>query len=360
MPKRGRPRKNRSLYIVKKFIEYTSDSESDANNVLHNTSYEVKTGSLQSVRGNVADRQQHYQGPQQQQQQQQQQEDDINDLLFAGQFDPQQEEEAISEDDINDLLFAGQVDPQQEEEAISEDDINDVLFAGQVHPQQEDETISEDDINDVFFSGRLDTPEEEAIYEDEQQLNQPSPQQQQDEPINEGQQQDDPISEVDSVLSDYELGEENYSVILEHLKSQWVLTESIHCVSKTASEQFWKIALMNFTKIANSDGIEMERKIPQFKTIRRQILQDTLPPIHLQIGYKNKASGEIVVVNDTVTPMKNYPTSRYEKLYEIGTVKVSLCLKFTSYLLNVHYINCHKIRRAIYKCFFLYFSGRGH
>ena len=41
MPRRGRPRKNHSLYSVKDLIEYTSDSEQDSYLVRHNDFYEV-------------------------------------------------------------------------------------------------------------------------------------------------------------------------------------------------------------------------------------------------------------------------------------------------------------------------------
>lgn len=51
--------------------------------------------------------------------------------------------------------------------------------------------------------------------------------------------------------------------------------------------------------------------------------RDLLPPIDIEIGYKDKTSGEISVVNDSITPLKRFPEGQFEKLYEIGTVKVS-------------------------------------
>lgn len=49
MSKRGRPRKIQSVYSVQNWIEYTSDSDSDNNNVQQNRSYEIEEGSLQSI-----------------------------------------------------------------------------------------------------------------------------------------------------------------------------------------------------------------------------------------------------------------------------------------------------------------------
>ena len=54
---------------------------------------------------------------------------------------------------------------------------------------------------------------------------------------------------------------------------------------------------------------------------------DLVPNIDLDFAYKDKISGEVVVVRDTITPLKRYPRSRYEKLYEIGSVSVSAIKK---------------------------------
>ena len=51
--------------------------------------------------------------------------------------------------------------------------------------------------------------------------------------------------------------------------------------------------------------------------------KNLLPNLDIQIAYKEKTSGDVVTVNETSTPLKRYPQSRYEKLYEIGTVQVS-------------------------------------
>lgn len=51
--------------------------------------------------------------------------------------------------------------------------------------------------------------------------------------------------------------------------------------------------------------------------------KDLVPPVKLEIAYKNKVTGEIEIVEDTFTPVKKYASTQYEKLYEIGTVQVS-------------------------------------
>lgn len=115
---------------------------------------------------------------------------------------------------------------------------------------------------------------------------------------------------------------EDYDSILTDFKSQWLLAEIEHSVSKTATDLFWRLASFYFPKLESAVA-ERKKKPAQFKTIRRQMYEDLLPRIELQIGYKNKASGETFIVNGTVTPLKNYPNSEWDKLFEIAFVKVS-------------------------------------
>ena len=115
---------------------------------------------------------------------------------------------------------------------------------------------------------------------------------------------------------------ENYESILNDLKSQWLQTEVQHCVSKTASEIFWKIGLSFIPKLNTAN--ENKKKTPQFNSIRQKMYQDLLPKVDLRIGYKNKATGEVLEVNDTITRRKQFPSNKFEKLYEIGTINVSL------------------------------------
>ena len=125
---------------------------------------------------------------------------------------------------------------------------------------------------------------------------------------------------------------EDYDTVYEKLKSEWILAEIDHRVSKTASEAFWKIGLMYFPKIHAALG--RRKKIPQFKSVRNKMYEDLVPPVDLEIGYKDKSTGEISVVKDSVTPLKRFPASKYEKIYEIGTLKVSHQSKFLKYYFN--------------------------
>ena len=114
--------------------------------------------------------------------------------------------------------------------------------------------------------------------------------------------------------------EEDYNTIFEKLKKDWLLAENKNLVSKTASETFWKIGLKYFSKLQTAPGW---KRTPQFKTIRKHMYDEKVPTDNLEIAYKEKSSGQVVIVKDTITPMKNYSPANYEKMYEIGTIKVS-------------------------------------
>lgn len=134
--------------------------------------------------------------------------------------------------------------------------------------------------------------------------------------------QEDEISDISDPEFE-EQGEDDYDEILEQLKSQWLMTEITHSVSKTASEHFWRTALTYFSKLDTAPG---KKKTSEFKTIRRHMYNNMIPAIDLEICYKNKATGEIQIVNDTITQTRRFGPDQYEKLYEIGTVQVGLVL----------------------------------
>ena len=116
-------------------------------------------------------------------------------------------------------------------------------------------------------------------------------------------------------------GLENYDEIFNKLRSDWLMIELNHRVSKTATELFWKTALKYFPKMKSAVG---NRRTAQFKTIRKKLYDgSTIPEVKMEIGYRNKRTGELELVNCSVTPVKNYSPANYEKIFEIASVKVS-------------------------------------
>ena len=302
MPKRGRPRKGQPLFTVKIFVEYTSDSDSDNNNVQHNVN-EIQLGSLRSFRRHAELDTQGTSGNQPHQ-----------DMGISQEDQDQHVDQQIGERQENVETIS--VDQQQDIDKQAEERHADFFV---------DDTNSEDDeyVNDTVIEVVNDTVIEveehhaESTHSDDQQ--QPHGEH------NEYQGQENDYSHLSDSERDFMNDEDenhDYNTVFNNLKSEWILTEIDHCVSKSASEAFWKLGLKYFTKLANAAG--RKKKTPIFKSIRRKMYADLLPPVQLEIGYKNKDTGEIEIVKDTITPMKKYCSTKYEKLYEIGTVKVSI------------------------------------
>lgn len=64
------------------------------------------------------------------------------------------------------------------------------------------------------------------------------------------------------------------------------------------------------------------KKVPQFQQIRRKLYENRTPDVNLEIGYKNKETDEVTIINDTVTPKSRFPPNRFDKMFEIASVKV--------------------------------------
>ena len=124
----------------------------------------------------------------------------------------------------------------------------------------------------------------------------------------------DPIGDDDS---DHDVENETYD---SFYRSDWLLIELNHKVSKTATDLFWKTALLYIHKLKSAPG---NKATHQFKTIRKKLYEGNIPDIHLEIGYKDRTTGKIDVVEDISTPVRQFPPSKFEKLFEIASIKVS-------------------------------------
>lgn len=66
------------------------------------------------------------------------------------------------------------------------------------------------------------------------------------------------------------------------------------------------------------------RKIPQISHLRDKMYETKVPPVKMEIGFQNKASGEVTVLEDVhSSPVSRFPPSTYKCLYEIAYVDVS-------------------------------------
>ena len=66
------------------------------------------------------------------------------------------------------------------------------------------------------------------------------------------------------------------------------------------------------------------RKIPQISQLRDKLYETKVPPVRMDIGFQDKETGDVTVVEDTrSSPVSRFPPSMYKRLYEIAYVDVS-------------------------------------
>ena len=120
---------------------------------------------------------------------------------------------------------------------------------------------------------------------------------------------------------------DDYYTILEYLAQQWILTEIDHQVSKVAANAFWLLAKTWFKKLFHAKEMQkIKRKTPCFEHLRRRIHTANVPPIQMDIAYEHKATGEVSIVNEFITPKSRFPPNEFEKIWEVAHVKVMLVL----------------------------------
>ena len=369
MASKGRPRKDRPLYMVKDWIEYTSDSDSDCNNVQKNVLYDIGSTRRQEEEQHheLQEEEQH----RELQEEQQQIHPHGEHLIVCGcgnGFVRQQEQEQEEDQEHQQIVLHGHGHVLHEEEQQSQHNEvrgRQLVSLGarrrerhdrhqqqqQPHPQpEEDQDQQEPQHNEVRGCGHV------RQEEDQDQQNQQEPQhnevrgrghvrqeEDQDQHVNEEQQQADNIQLgfISETTDSEDAEDEHYDSIFEKLKSDWMLIEIDHKVSKTATDLFWDAALKYFPKLKSAPG---NKRTQKFKSIRRKTREETIPTITFQFGYENRETGEIEVVNQDTTPIKQFPPSMYEKKYEIGTIKVIIYLftyvqkKISKHLIEQYYV----------------------
>ena len=116
----------------------------------------------------------------------------------------------------------------------------------------------------------------------------------------------------------------DYHEILNSLSKQWMNAEMDHTISQAASNELWKIAFDFIPKLVSARQLNgIRRKVPTFNHIRKQLHKKGTPDVQLEIGYRNRNTDEITLVNASTTPVSTFPANMYEKLYEVATAKVS-------------------------------------
>lgn len=126
---------------------------------------------------------------------------------------------------------------------------------------------------------------------------------------------------------------DDYETIYKHLSKEWLEVEINHRVSKVATNAFWDLAMEWFHRmfVAKKEQ-NVRKKTPKFPHIRRLLHKDYVPPIKMSFGYKDKESGDMTIVEDSlITPKGRFPANQFDKMYEISHVEVMNTNVFLSF-----------------------------
>lgn len=116
----------------------------------------------------------------------------------------------------------------------------------------------------------------------------------------------------------------NHSTLYSQLSKDWLQMELKHRISKQASNELWSLATSALPKLHDArKNQHVKKKIPQFRSIRDSLYKNNVPEIKLQIAYRVKETGDIIILKDLKkTPISRFPPSKFIKLYESASVQV--------------------------------------
>lgn len=115
--------------------------------------------------------------------------------------------------------------------------------------------------------------------------------------------------------------DENYNELLEALVKKWLGVQLTHEVSASATEAFWKTTMDVIpTLIDHRNRFNIQKPVPGYKHLRRQLYKDFCPDISMKYVFMKKSDDSIEVVECTKAPTRS--KSEYIKLYEEAHIKV--------------------------------------
>ena len=182
----------------------------------------------------------------------------------------------------------------------------------------------------------------EEGFEQEEQVEEEEDQE--DEEVREDEDEAERVAAEQERQDDYTEHIPNFEYIDFHdfqkdLAEKWVLLEISHRVSKTASNELWRLANSGFKKLFElKKQQKVVKKVPQFAQLRRCLYRDNVPPVSLEVAYRNKETDQVVVLKNLEKdpPVSQYPPDKFTKLYESATVK-------TADILAIHASKCPNI-----------------
>ena len=101
------------------------------------------------------------------------------------------------------------------------------------------------------------------------------------------------------------------------------MVQLTHDVSAAAANSFWKIASTSIPELFHArEELQIKKNVPGYIHLRRKLYEES-PTVHMKFVYMNRETKAIEIVQCTKAPVKNFPKSKFVKLYEEAHVKVT-------------------------------------
>lgn len=125
---------------------------------------------------------------------------------------------------------------------------------------------------------------------------------------------------------------DTYEQLIKQLGKLWTESTVKHNISIEGASYLWRLAFKWIGPILmKKEQEQISRKNPQLKHLRRKILKNDVPPVNIRMAFLNLETKEIETTSSPIGPHKAYSdVTKYEKLYEITSVKIKDVLKIHS------------------------------
>ena len=132
---------------------------------------------------------------------------------------------------------------------------------------------------------------------------------------------------------------DDYQDLVRQLGHLWMAATVTHNISIEGASYLWRIAFKLLPKIVEKKFEECnEKKFPQFKHLRRTIMNESLPPVTIRTAFYNLETKKVEKLPPSEKgPNKSFSdVNKYEKLYEISSVNIKDVLKIHSEVCKRH------------------------
>lgn len=241
-------------------------------------------------------------------------------------FEPQGQPQIIITDEDEDIVMH---DENEEHEVVVDNEEQQQVVDGEEREQISDNEEQDNHDHDDII---LQMHEQLNMFEEDEEVV----------PIEEAyEESDDNFENDDEFEEDFWSGseqqedKESFQYVLKKFAEDWLGTEINHKVSKIASSEFWNITRKWMTSLNSAFVKEKRKKFPKFEHIRKKLKKEKVPPISLNTGYVNKETKVLSVARETnKIPVRDFPPDKYEKVFEIASVKVQ---NYILYILTALY-----------------------